>query len=177
VEYLGGISVGDAAYSMTQLMRLSRPIQKGIVTDWDDMERVWSHTLYNELRIDPKEHPILLTEAPLNPKAEREHTIQIMFETMGTPAVYLTTAAVLSLYATHRTSGIVLDAGADATHAVPVYELQIVPHAVQCLDLGGRQLTEYMERLLMEERGIRYSTAGKQTSKPSSVHFANCNVT
>ena len=155
--------VGDEVYSRGRLLRLRYPIEKGLVTNWDDMERVWRHTFYNELRIDPKEHPILLTEAPHNPKANREKTAQIIFEDFDAPAFYLATAAVLSAYASRRLTCIVLDGGADATHSVPVYEGHIVPHAVQCLDFGGRQLSEYMARLLQIEKGVYYSTTSKET--------------
>ncbi|KAI5150961.1 actin, alpha cardiac muscle [Enteropsectra breve] len=152
--------VGDEAQRKRGILELRYPLQHGIVEDWDDMEKIWHHTFYNELRAAPENHPVLLTEAPLNPKDNREQMIRIMFEKFNVPAWFVQIQAVLSLYASGRTTGIVFDSGDGVSHVVPVYEGYSLPHAIKRIDLAGRDITLYLKKILTES-GIQMTTSAE----------------
>jgi len=114
------------------------------------MEKIWDYAFSDALSVDPSDHPVMLTEAPFNPESNRERMVEIMFETFNMPATYVSIQAVLSLHASGRTTGCVLDSGDGVSHVVPIYEGYDLPNAIKRLDLAGRDLTNYTVKLLME---------------------------
>ncbi len=140
--------VGSAALSITDVSSLKYPIQDEYVVNWDDMERIWNYTFFDQLRVSPEEHTVLLTESPLAPKYNREKMVQIMFETFSVPSMYVANPAVLSLYASNRMTGTVVDSGYTSSYAVPVFEGHALPYATS--RLGGNQLFDYIFRILIE---------------------------
>lgn len=155
--------IGEEAMELKGIMNLQFPIEHGVVEDWPAMERIWHYTFYTDLRIDPSEFPVLLTEAPLNPRLNREKMTEIMFETFNVPAMYIATQAVLSLYASGRTTGCVIDIGDGVSHVVPIFEGFALTHAIQRIDLAGRDVTNYLRRLLRQGGYAFDSSAEKET--------------
>eukprot|EP00004_Rigifila_ramosa_P016475 TRINITY_DN3915_c0_g1_i2.p1 TRINITY_DN3915_c0_g1~~TRINITY_DN3915_c0_g1_i2.p1 ORF type:complete len:340 (+),score=77.27 TRINITY_DN3915_c0_g1_i2:221-1240(+) len=156
----GDVFVGERAEQHRGLMRLNYPVQRGTVTDWTDAESLWRH-MYASLKLRSEDHPALLTESPFNPTTNRMKLAELFFETFSVPALSFSTQALLSLYASGRTTGVVLDVGDGLTHAVPVYEGYALQHAVTRSDLGGRDVTGQLQ-LLLRKAGFPTETSAER---------------
>lgn len=113
------------------------------------------------LSIKSEEHPLLLTEAPLNPHKNRVKAAELFFETFNVPAMFVAPQALLSLYASGRTTGVVVDCGDGVTHVVPCYEGMALPHAIRRVDLGGRDVTDRLQ-LLLRRGGCALQTSSER---------------
>jgi len=113
------------------------------------MEHVWDYTWNERLKINPPECKVLLTEAPMNPKANRVKMVETMFEKYGFHGVYVAVQAVLVLYAQGLLDGVVLDSGDGVTHVIPVCEGYSMPNLVRRLDIAGSDVTRYLIKLLL----------------------------
>ena len=121
--------------------------------------KVWKYT-FKKLSVSPEDHPVLFSEVPFNPKPNREKTIQIMFETFSTPAVYLANQGPLALLGSSSgcNTGIVLDSGDTESYSIPVYEGHALSYATLQVNMGGHHLTESLGQMLSKQ-GYQFNTA------------------
>jgi actin-related protein len=125
-------------------------MERGVIKDWDAMERFWEYCFYKVLKIDPSQHSVILTETALDSEDNRNKMMQIMFETFKVPAVYIGMQAVLSLYATGRTTGCVINSGEGITDIVPICENYINAQAIQKFELAGQDITKFLQKLMRQ---------------------------
>lgn len=153
--------VGHEAQSKSGILNITTPIRHGCVTDWPAMEKIWSHAFYHELGVTPEDQPVLVTEAPFTPKADRERMAQTMFETFNVPSLLIVGAHQTALRAGGRTTGIVLDCGGGVGHVAPIYNGNTIHEGIIRLDFAGVDLTDYLMRLLTD-RGYSFTTTGER---------------
>jgi actin-related protein len=135
------------------LKQADRPIQRGMITNWDQIENIWHRIFYKELLVEPRDYAVLLAESPSNLRENREKIAEIMFEKFGVNGVHLANSAVLSLYASGRINGVVLESGDGASHAVPIFESRVLPHATLPIQFAGQDMTEHLAKILAK-RGV-----------------------
>ena len=156
-QYVGDTVFKDLGYS-SEFYSYKYPMEHGMIKDWTHMERVWSYTFYDGLRVAPEEYGLLLTEQLFNSMADREKTTQIMFESFNIRFFHPCIGPVLSLYASGRTTGVVVESGGGVSHVVPIFKQHAISHAIQREEVAsGRDLTDYLVKMLAA-RGYSFTT-------------------
>ena len=113
------------------------------------------------MKTQSEDHPLLITEAPLNPRSNRNKMCQILFENFNIPCIYISIQAVLSLYASGRTTGVVIDSGDGVTHVVPVYEGFALPPSIKRMDIAGRDITESLAFNIRRMTGVALQSSSE----------------
>jgi len=142
------IMICDETTPVRQYLDLTLPVEHGVVTNWDDETLVLDYIFKNKLQIENNDHPILITEAPMNPIDNRKKMCEVFFETLGFPSLQVSPQALLVLYAQGLVTGVVVDSGDGVTHIMPIAETCLLPHCVGRMNIAGRDITEHMVKLL-----------------------------
>jgi centractin len=155
----GSMLVSSDVEKHRGLLKITHPMEHGHITDWKGLTHVLKH-VNNRLGVPAKDHPLLVTEAPNTSRLQRNKLAQILFEELQYPALLFSVQAVLSLYSTGNTTGVVLDIGDGVTHCCPVYEGYTIREACTRVDFGGRDVTNYLQ-LLLRQHGTFLDTSAE----------------
>ena len=153
--------IGKEAASISGVLNINNPIPYGVVNNWDDIEKMLGYIFSSELKIEPSEYNILLSETPMNPKENKEKLAQIMFENFNVQGLYIELESLLSLFSAGKDTGISVDLGDGISHFVPIYYGCSLTHAMKRIYLAGRDLTEYMDKLL-QNKGYSFTTMAEK---------------
>lgn len=178
--------IGEEALVKRGMLTVASPIKDGLVQSWEEMEKLWSHVIFSELRVTPESHCFLATQPVNCPASQKEKALELMMETFHVHSLFLGTSQTMSLYCYGMTTGVVLDSGKDATIAVPIHEGYALGRHVTRSTVAGDVLTDYLGSLLKEE-GYSFGTAAELTVlnqakeelcyvKPSLHSFNNDNT-
>lgn len=142
------VLVGRAALENRHKNPIFRPVERGRYLDWNALEQIWQHCFIEQLRVDSTEHPVLSTFYPDENKQDKENMTMIFFETFSVPGYYSMSSSVLSLYASGKSTGLVLDSGEEITSVVPIVDGCSHSHCHILQNTGGRDISKYLYRLL-----------------------------
>lgn len=154
--------VGNEAVSKRFGLQLRYPMDHGSVTNWDDMTKIFDDLIRNQLGAEPEDTPVLATESPWWPEHDRQKLAQICFELYSVPSFFLAANQVLGLHAARRGTGLVVDIGDSVTAAVPVYEGCALRDKVRRMDVAGKDVTDWLVRILNFDRGYNFNSVGEK---------------
>jgi len=132
--------ISTEAEAIRDKLKLNYVIEQGVVKNWDEMEKIWSHIFTKVLEVDPAEHNIMITDAIMSPTYHRQKIGEIMFEKFNIPGLYIAFSSLLSLYSVGKSNGIVVDSGEGVTQIVPCLDCFPINNGLIRLDLGGKDL-------------------------------------
>ncbi len=144
------IYVGDDTKRMRGVLRLSYPIKRGKVMDWNHYYAILNHIFYNTLRVEPKKCNIIYLVPPLTPPDTYQYFARVLFETHQVKSVAIIDTATTAVFSIGETTGLSIDIGCGLCTICPVMNGQIFGPSVQKLNLAGIDVEDYLEQLLTQ---------------------------
>jgi actin-related protein 2 len=155
---LKDLMLGDETLAVRHLLDISAPVKNGVVKNMDDMCLLWDYAFSRKLKVDPREYMLSMSEAPICSDRSRSEVFQVMFEKFGVRGMQTTPQGVLALYSLGAMTGIAVDSGEGVTHCTPVYDGYSLRKADRRVDIGGKDVTENLVRL-MQRRGYSFHSS------------------
>ena len=149
------------------VIKLKYPLTHGVFNDDKDIEIIFDH-IYSNLDMsitEIKEHPVLIAEPLLNPQQNRQKIAKLLFDKYKIEHLFFASQPILSLFSTSSTSGAVLESGDGVTQSCIIYEGYTIPGSYKRINLGGKEVTEYLQYLLNRKGYNLNNSDGFQITK------------
>jgi actin len=145
--------VGYEALLNSSCLDLKYPMRNSKLSA-NEMEKIWSHIFYNELKVKPENHNVFLTESLFNSTKERQEMAEIMFEKFSVFNIHIEPQPVMTLYSTTKTTGLIVESGEGMTQIVPIFEGYLIKNGIKSNNLAGNLVTKYFMNKIADELKI-----------------------
>jgi len=134
-----------------------RPCERGFITDWDLQIEIWDRLFRHVLKIDTKEHGLLVSEPVCNLRALSRRMDEVAFERYDFQSYCRVPSPSMALYHAmpteaktllSETYSVVVDIGYSFTHVIPFVEEAPVNHAIKRISIGGKIMTNYLKEVI-----------------------------
>ena len=139
---------GHEAHKNRSKLSVINPVKRGLVEDWDAMEKLLQFSFEDVLEVSPESSHVLVADSSRSSKENRERIVKLLFEKFKVESCFVAMDSVLSLFSSGRTSGLTVESGEDITSAVPIFEGYALRHSIEHLDVAGSALTSFLFRKL-----------------------------
>ncbi|MHA1147929.1 MAG: actin family protein [Promethearchaeota archaeon] len=141
--------VGDKAYDYKDEVgyyKINYPMDRRIIEDFNNMEKIWNYIFDKVLKIDPRKHPFLITNATLSPRYINEKIAEIFFKDFNAPFLAVINPEPLALFAANRRIGTVIDIGCQLASIAPIYMGFPLVHAFEKFNIAHSKLKDLIKR-------------------------------
>lgn len=157
---ISDLKVGIEAVTDMLDLQLFYPIKRGRIEHFNEFEALIELAFINNLDVTPENTNVLIAEPPMHSHHSREKIGEIMFELLSVNGMKTMNESILSLYSSGRTTGLMVSSGDQISHVTPIYDGYIIDHAIQRINLGGRDVTHYLQRIMLE-RGYDFNSSAE----------------
>ena len=169
--------IGNDCNKYLGVIKLKYPLSHGIFQDDKDIASIFEY-IYSNLDMsitEIKEHPVLIAEPILNPQENRNNIAKVLFDTYKIEHLFFASQPILSLFSTSSTSGAVLETGDGVTQSCIIYEGYTIPGSYKRINLGGKEVTEYLQYLLNKKGYDLNNSDGFQITKKIKEELCEIN--
>ena len=145
--------MGKDALDSREYLNLKYPINRGIIQDIDDLQNFYENIFKNRIIVDKTQHNVFITGVSVDLKNNYEQIGEMMFETFNVRGLFFVNQSLCSLYSYGKFDGLILDLSDSLTHLIAYEDGSSIKAAEKWYNIGGKDLTNYMQKLLSKDAG------------------------